>query len=100
MTKQNSWEFWIDRGGTFTDIVAKRPDGKLVIHKVLSENPDYLAIAKATTIYVTSRRSLFSMRYNLDDSAKTVNYPFNSYEARRSIGDRCQTSRRITGNGS
>ncbi|AFY41225.1 hydantoinase B/oxoprolinase family protein [Nostoc sp. PCC 7107] len=34
------WEFWIDRGGTFTDIVAKRPDGELVIHKLLSENPD------------------------------------------------------------
>jgi 5-oxoprolinase (ATP-hydrolysing) len=34
------WEFWIDRGGTFTDIVAKRPDGQLVIHKLLSENPD------------------------------------------------------------
>ena len=40
MTQQNRWEFWIDRGGTFTDIVAKRPDGKLVIHKLLSENPD------------------------------------------------------------
>ncbi|MDF0555171.1 hydantoinase B/oxoprolinase family protein [Kamptonema sp. UHCC 0994] len=35
-----TWQFWIDRGGTFTDIVAKRPDGKLVIHKLLSENPD------------------------------------------------------------
>ncbi len=35
-----SWEFWIDRGGTFTDIVAQRPDGTLVIHKLLSENPD------------------------------------------------------------
>ncbi|MEG5030282.1 hydantoinase B/oxoprolinase family protein [Microcoleus sp. AT8-B1] len=34
------WQFWIDRGGTFTDIVAKSPDGKLVIHKLLSENPD------------------------------------------------------------
>lgn len=34
------WQFWIDRGGTFTDIVAKRPDGKLAIHKLLSENPD------------------------------------------------------------
>lgn len=34
------WEFWIDRGGTFTDIVAKRPDGKTVIHKLLSENPE------------------------------------------------------------
>ncbi len=34
------WQFWIDRGGTFTDIVAQRPDGQLVIHKLLSENPD------------------------------------------------------------
>ncbi len=34
------WQFWIDRGGTFTDIVAKCPDGRLVIHKLLSENPD------------------------------------------------------------
>ncbi|WP_445245786.1 hydantoinase B/oxoprolinase family protein [Microcoleus sp. OTE_8_concoct_300] len=34
------WQFWIDRGGTFTDIVAKSPDGKLVIHKLLSENPE------------------------------------------------------------
>lgn len=33
------WEFWIDRGGTFTDIVARRPDGSLVSHKLLSENP-------------------------------------------------------------
>ena len=34
------WQFWIDRGGTFTDIVAKRPDGSLVTHKLLSENPE------------------------------------------------------------
>src|SRR6476661_8083766 len=34
------WQFWIDRGGTFTDIVAQRPDGELVIHKLLSENPE------------------------------------------------------------
>ena len=33
------WQFWIDRGGTFTDIVARRPDGGLVTHKLLSENP-------------------------------------------------------------
>ncbi len=33
------WQFWIDRGGTFTDIVACRPDGALVTHKLLSENP-------------------------------------------------------------
>ncbi|MEJ2119202.1 MAG: hydantoinase B/oxoprolinase family protein [Alphaproteobacteria bacterium] len=34
------WQFWIDRGGTFTDVVAKRPDGALVTHKLLSENPE------------------------------------------------------------
>jgi 5-oxoprolinase (ATP-hydrolysing) len=34
------WEFWVDRGGTFTDIVARRPDGVVVSHKLLSENPE------------------------------------------------------------
>ena len=34
------WEFWIDRGGTFTDIVGRRPDGGIVTHKLLSENPE------------------------------------------------------------
>jgi 5-oxoprolinase (ATP-hydrolysing) len=34
------WDFWIDRGGTFTDIVARRPDGTLLTHKLLSENPE------------------------------------------------------------
>ncbi len=33
------WQFWIDRGGTFTDIVARRPDGSITAHKLLSENP-------------------------------------------------------------
>src|SRR5438046_4159490 len=33
------WQFWIDRGGTFTDIVALRPDGRILSHKLLSENP-------------------------------------------------------------
>ena len=33
------WQFWVDRGGTFTDIVAKSPDGQLISHKLLSENP-------------------------------------------------------------
>uniref|UniRef100_UPI00378307D2 hydantoinase B/oxoprolinase family protein n=1 Tax=Aestuariivirga sp. TaxID=2650926 RepID=UPI00378307D2 len=35
-----AWEFWIDRGGTFTDVVAKAPDGRLITHKLLSENPE------------------------------------------------------------
>jgi len=34
------WQIWIDRGGTFTDLVARRPDGALVTHKLLSENPE------------------------------------------------------------
>ena len=36
----NRWQFWIDRGGTFTDVVGKRPDGSLATHKLLSENPE------------------------------------------------------------
>ncbi len=35
----SGWQFWVDRGGTFTDIVARRPDGRLLTHKLLSENP-------------------------------------------------------------
>src|SRR5438132_2440693 len=33
------WQFWIDRGGTFTDIIARAPDGRLTVRKVLSQNP-------------------------------------------------------------
>ena len=42
MTESTSdrWQFWIDRGGTFTDIVGKRPDGSLTTLKLLSENPE------------------------------------------------------------
>ena len=39
------WQFWIDRGGTFTDIVARKPDGTLLTHKLLSENPERYADA-------------------------------------------------------
>ena len=38
---QPGWQFWIDRGGTFTDIVGRRPDGALVTRKLLSENPEH-----------------------------------------------------------
>jgi len=41
----SGWQFWIDRGGTFTDIVARRPDGGLATHKLLSENPGRYADA-------------------------------------------------------
>ncbi|MET0048045.1 MAG: hydantoinase B/oxoprolinase family protein [Sedimenticola sp.] len=36
----NRWQFWIDRGGTFTDVVARRPDGSTATRKLLSENPE------------------------------------------------------------
>ena len=36
-----AWQFWIDRGGTFTDIVARRPDGTIATHKLLSDDPRY-----------------------------------------------------------
>ncbi len=39
ITQLPRWQFWIDRGGTFTDIVGRRPDGSLVTHKLLSDNP-------------------------------------------------------------
>ncbi len=37
--KEQGWQFWVDRGGTFTDIVAKAPDGRLLVYKLLSEQP-------------------------------------------------------------
>ncbi|HTN88723.1 MAG TPA: hydantoinase/oxoprolinase family protein [Sorangium sp.] len=40
-----AWQFWIDRGGTFTDVVARRPDGSLATAKLLSENPEQYADA-------------------------------------------------------
>jgi 5-oxoprolinase (ATP-hydrolysing) len=44
------WQFWIDRGGTFTDIVARTPEGALVTHKLLSENPSRYADAAVAGI--------------------------------------------------
>ena len=38
--QNGQWDFWIDRGGTFTDVVGRRPDGTLTDHKLLSENPE------------------------------------------------------------
>ncbi len=39
--KTHGWQFWIDRGGTFTDIVAQTPDGRLLSKKLLSHNPEH-----------------------------------------------------------
>ena len=40
MSSAGKWQFFIDRGGTFTDIVARAPDGSLLTRKLLSENPE------------------------------------------------------------
>lgn len=40
MSTSTGWQFWIDRGGTFTDVVARRADGVVLTHKLLSENPE------------------------------------------------------------
>ena len=45
MAQDKTWDFWVDRGGTFTDVVGRRPDGQLVAHKLLSENPEAYADA-------------------------------------------------------
>ncbi|MGZ5130495.1 MAG: hydantoinase/oxoprolinase N-terminal domain-containing protein, partial [Caldimonas sp.] len=39
-TTPSRWQFWIDRGGTFTDVVGRRPDGSIATLKLLSENPE------------------------------------------------------------
>ena len=61
------WQFWIDRGGTFTDIVGKRPDGQLVTHKLLSENPDQYKDAAVAGI-----RYLLGLKSNEPVSPKLV----------------------------
>ncbi|NOZ66226.1 MAG: 5-oxoprolinase [Alphaproteobacteria bacterium] len=40
MLTDDRWQFWIDRGGTFTDVVAQSPAGEILSHKLLSENPE------------------------------------------------------------
>jgi 5-oxoprolinase (ATP-hydrolysing) len=40
MPAVDAWDFWIDRGGTFTDVIGRRPDGTLIAHKLLSDNPE------------------------------------------------------------
>jgi len=46
----NNWQFWIDRGGTFTDVVALRPDGGIETAKLLSEDPEHYVDAAAEGI--------------------------------------------------
>ena len=50
---QEKWQFWVDRGGTFTDIVARSPQGEIVTHKLLSENPEHYKDAALQGIRLT-----------------------------------------------
>ena len=61
------WQFWIDRGGTFTDIVGKKPDGSLVTYKLLSENPEQYRDAAVAGI-----RHLLGLKPNEAISADVV----------------------------
>ena len=45
------WQFWVDRGGTFTDVVARRPDGRLLTHKLLSDNPARYSDAAVAAVH-------------------------------------------------
>jgi 5-oxoprolinase (ATP-hydrolysing) len=65
----SGWQFWVDRGGTFTDLVARTPDGQLLTHKLLSENPEAYEDA-----------ALQGMR-DLLDIAKDVSLPVDAIDA-------------------
>src|SRR4051794_34060693 len=61
------WQFWIDRGGTFTDIVGKRPDGTLTTLKLLSDNPEQYRDAA-----VAGMRRLLALGANAPITASDV----------------------------
>ena len=64
MNSGGRWHFFIDRGGTFTDIVARAPDGALITRKLLSENPGAYrdAASKASPICSALRAAAASRR--------------------------------------
>lgn len=63
------WQFWVDRGGTFTDIVAKKPDGSLQSHKLLSENPEQYKDAAVQGI-----RDLLGLHADAPIPEQTIEY--------------------------
>ncbi len=66
MDRKGVWHFCIDRGGTFTDIVARAPDGRLLTHKLLSDNPDAYAdaaIAGIADVLGVSRGALLPAEF-------------------------------------
>lgn len=74
-TDADRWQFWIDRGGTFTDIVARRPDGRLLSHKLLSENPERYrdaALQGMTEILQSPENQAFGKRVAVVKMGTTV----------------------------
>ncbi|MDH3914731.1 MAG: hypothetical protein OES37_01145, partial [Chromatiales bacterium] len=53
--KAGHWQFWIDRGGTFTDVIGQRPDGSLIARKLLSDNPRHYSDAALAGIEAVLR---------------------------------------------
>ncbi len=66
-TQRSLWQFWIDRGGTFTDVIGRRPDGELQSVKLLSENPEQYADAAVAGI-----RHLLGLKAGEEISAEQV----------------------------
>jgi len=71
MHSPTPWQFWIDRGGTFTDIVARCPDGTLRTHKLLSDNPEqYTDAAIAGIRYLLGIKSGTAIPVGLIEAVK------------------------------
>ncbi|HCU89985.1 MAG TPA: 5-oxoprolinase, partial [Gammaproteobacteria bacterium] len=69
MDDAQQWQFWVDRGGTFTDIVAKHPDGRLLTHKLLSDNPERYSDAAVQGI-----RDLLKLPATVPIPAERINH--------------------------
>jgi 5-oxoprolinase (ATP-hydrolysing) len=66
--RQNLWDFWIDRGGTFTDVIGRDPDGRLNVRKLLSESPAYADAA------VQAIRDLLGLARGAAIPAETIGF--------------------------
>ena len=53
--KSDNWQFWIDRGGTFTDVIARTPEGELRVSKLLSEHSEQYPDAAAEGIELEAK---------------------------------------------
>ena len=64
VASDQQWQFWVDRGGTFTDVVARLPSGEIRTHKLLSENPEHYpdAAVKASACCSGSHQGRTSRR--------------------------------------